>query len=171
MEFLAALSPSALLQHSALTIGFIAAIITGLSIIWVKVVRPACRQIRAAVTMIKRVTQAADRLLPFAEHELKSNGGTTIRDQFNRIDGEIAAIATRFKDFTRETLAVQVKTLDAAERATIAANQASRLVDARHTEVTLRLDAIEKRLEPTGEPVPVTIADGPVHVVIEEKGE
>lgn len=168
MEFLAALSPSALLQHSAVTIGLIAAIITGLSVIWVKMVRPACRQIRAAIHMAQRVTQAADRLLPFAEQELKPNGGRSIRDQFNRIDEEVGAIANRFKEFTRETLSVQVKTLDAAERATIAATQASRLVDARHTEVTLRLDAIEKRLEPTGEPVPVTIADGPVHVVIEE---
>lgn len=153
-----------------MTIGFIAAIVTGVGIIWVKVVRPMCRQTRAATRMLKRVTQAADRLLPFAEEQLNTNGGTTIRDQFNRIDSEIATIATRFKEFTRDTLAVQVKTLDAAERATIAATQASRLVDARHTEVTLRLEAIEKRLEPTGEPVPVTITDNPIHVVVVEEG-
>lgn len=158
-----------LLQNSALTIGFVAAIVTGLGVIWLKFVKPSFRNLRAGIRSFQRVVRAADRLLPFAEQQLQSDGGSTFKDQIDRIDTEVKGISLRFEEFVGDTRTVQDKTLAAASAARIAADAAAALVEARHREMRARLTTIEKHLEPSGLPVPVTITDGPVPVTIVEE--
>lgn len=144
-----------LLTNSAVVIGAIAAIITGLGIIWLKVVKPTWRKFRAGVHMVQRVTRDVDRLLPFAEEQLKSNGGSTLKDQFDRIDATTWANHKQAEEHWRK-LGQQMSNV-------------ANLVEARHSEVTARLATIEKHLEPSGLPVPVTLGDKPVQVTIVEE--
>lgn len=146
-----------LLQNSAVTIGLVAAIITGLGVIWIKAVKPFYRRVRAGIHMIQRVTKDADRLLPFAEEQLKTNGGSTFKDQIDRID---ALTLGNHKSAEEHWRKLDQRLSDVAQ-----------LVEARHGEVTARLATIEKHLEPSGLPVAVTISDGPVPVTIVESEE
>lgn len=144
-----------LLQNSAVVVGLIAAMVTSVTVIWIKALRPAMRNMRAGVRSFQRVVRAADRLLPFAEEQLRSNGGSTFKDQIDRIDAVTLGNHKSAEEHWRK--------LD-ARLATVA-----QLVEARHGEMTSRLSNIEKHLEPTGLPLPVIIQDGPVKVTIVEE--
>lgn len=143
-----------LLQNSAVVIGLVAAMITGLGVIWLKFVKPFWRNTRHGIRMIQRVTKAADRLLPFAEEQLRSNGGSTFKDQIDRIDAVTLGNHKSAEDHWRK--------LDQR------LGEVAKLVEARHGEMTARLSNIEKHMEPTGLPLAVKIADGPVPVTIVE---
>lgn len=93
-----------LLAAGAVNIGLAAAIVTGLGVIWAKAVVPGWRKLRRAIRMLQRVTQAADRLLPFAEQQLTPNGGSSIADKVSRIpvleariDANHAEVTARLK--------------------------------------------------------------------------
>lgn len=144
-----------ILTDSAGALVAVAAIITALGVIWLKAVKPGWRKFRAGVHMVQRVTQAADRLLAFAEEQLRSNGGSTFKDQIDRIDAVTLG--------NRKSAEEHWRKLDQR------LSEVAQLVEARHGEVTARLSTIEKHLAPTGLPMAVTTQDGPVPVTIVEE--
>jgi len=105
----------------------LAASITALGVIWLKGLRPALRRTRAGIRTVQRVFKALDRLIPFAEEQLRSNGGSTAKDQFDRIDTEVKGFSMRFEEFLREN----------RERQAVG--------DERHRENVERLDLIESK--------------------------
>jgi len=113
----------------AATLTAVAAIITALGIIWFRGIKPAFARSRAGLRTVQRVFMALDRLIPFAEGQLRSNGGSTFKDQFDRIDTEVKGFSLRFEEFVRENRERQV------------------VGDARHRENVERLDVIESRLD------------------------
>ena len=132
-----------LLTDSAVTIGAIAAIMTGFGVIWLKAVRPSWRKFRAAYHLVQRVTHAADRLLPFAEQQLRSNGGSSLKDQIDRIDALTLGNHKSAEEHWRKL----------GDRL----NAVAALQQEQHTEVTARLDRIEGNTSP------------PIHVVVDEE--
>lgn len=127
------------LTDSAAALAAVAAIITALGIIWVKGFLPAWRKSRSTLRMIHRVTSAADRLLPFAEEQLRPNGGSTLKDQLDRTETYAKALTLRFEEFGRDL------------------KRAFKVGDERHEEnvhrfegIEARLDAIESRLDGEG---------------------
>lgn len=114
-----------LLTASAINIGAVVAIITGLGVLWQKVVRPGYRKLKAGFHMLQRVTVAADRLLPFAEYQLKPNAGSSLADKINRIETNHALAEEHWRK------------LEAGQ------DDLAKLVETRHAEVTTRLASIE----------------------------
>lgn len=141
------------LTGSAVTLGAVAAIITSLAIIWVKAVKPAWRRIWGGLRMVQRVTKALDWMLPFFQSQMVNNGGSTFKDQLDRID---ALALGNHKSAEEHWRKLDQRLSDVAQ-----------LVEARHGEMTARLAVIEKHVEST-QPVAVTISDGPVPVKIVE---
>lgn len=133
------------LTDSAVTIGAIAAIVTGLGVIWLKAVRPGWHKFKSAYRLLQRVTVAADRLLPFAEQQLRSNGGSSLKDQIDRIDTITVGNHKSAEEHWRKL----------GDRLT----EVATLVETRHAEVTARLDRIEGNTSP------------PIHVVVDEEPE
>ncbi len=88
---------SALLAEWAIHLGAVAAIVTAVGIIWKKVAVPLYQKVRAAETVVRRVILAADRLLPFAEGQLKPNGGSSLADKINRIEPNHIAAEDHWK--------------------------------------------------------------------------
>lgn len=116
------------LVDSAASLGAIAAIITALGIIWIKALRPFVRRTRAAIHMIHRVTEAADRLLPFAEEQLRTNGGSTLKDQLDRTETYAKGLTLRLEEIGRDL------------------KRGRGVGDERHEENQQRFEAIESRM-------------------------
>lgn len=127
---------SELLAGTSATLTLVAAIILALGVIWLKGVRPAWRKGRAAWRMIHRVTSAADRLLPFAEEQLRANGGSSLKDQLDRTETSVKGLALRFEDFGRDL-----------KRAGTTGTERHEENVHRFEVVEARLDAIESRLD------------------------
>jgi hypothetical protein len=155
-----------LLTGTAALLGAVAAIILALGVIWLKFLKPTCKRFWRGLRMVQRVTQALDWMLPFFQSQMVNNGGTTFKDQMDRIDTYAKGQTLRLEEVARELRTGQSQAIEAAQKAHEAATNAAALVEARHGELQARLAVIERRLEPTGLPVEVTITDGPVEVTI-----
>lgn len=131
------------LTDSAVTIGAISTIVLGLGVIWLKALRPFWRKLTAAYHLVKRVTNAADRLLPFAEQQLRTNGGSSLKDQIDRIDLITMGNHKSAEEHWRKL----------GDRL----NEVATLQQQQHQEVTARLDRIEGNTSP------------PIHVVVDEE--
>lgn len=118
-----------LLESTTATVLLFAGLLTGLGIIWLKGVLPFYRRIRAAVHVIHRVTEAADRLLPFAEQQLRANGGSSLKDQLDRTETYAKGLTLRLEEIGRDL------------------KRGRGLGDERHEENQHRFEAIEARLE------------------------
>lgn len=96
------------------------AILTGTTVLWHKYLRPAYR-------MVKRVTEAADRLIPFAEEQLRPNGGSSLADKINKIATNHAVAEEHW------------------ERLETGQAGLAMIVEQHHNDVTTRLAAIESK--------------------------
>lgn len=134
----------------------LAAGISAAGVIWKRGILPAYRNAKAAAHTVKRVTLAADRLIPFAEEQLRTNGGSTLADKIDNIavnhaiavrhwtileKGQETAEIERGKIADRLSHAEIVLEAQAVTLATVA--------EAHHHEVTERLSAIEHKSTPT----------------------
>lgn len=161
-----------LLNNAAVRLVAIAAVITSLGIIWQKAVKPMVRKAWRAYHMVRDVTQQLSWMLPFFHSQMENNGGSTFKDQFDRMDSQIKDLGIRFGEFVKTALQIQNATQEAARQAERAAVNTERLLDARHAELNARLRIIEQHLEPTGLPVAITLQqDSPVEVtIVQEEG-
>lgn len=118
---------SDILNSWATTLTAMIAIAGGLSVVFHKWVRPAYKQ-------IKRVTEAADRLIPFAEAQLRPNGGSSLADKIDRIAVNHAAAEEHWTKLEAKQLSIEEK----LEKHTAVEEE-------HHREVSARLGAIEEK--------------------------
>lgn len=125
-----------ILTESAVTIGAIAAILTGLGVIWLKGLKPAWRNLQHAIQSGRQFARQLD----WIQAQMVPNGGTTVKDQITRIEKQVQKVENNAEAHWQ---ALEDGTSAIAER--VAQN---------HADLSSRLGIIETHLKlspPVGE--------------------